>query len=140
MAHRLLRLTKRSYQRPGGAGTSSGWLDQSTRTLRRLGSMAKQRASGRATPQIHVTRFDQMKIFVLIMLLAFSVQGQNRPRAREAGIQTGILPVGPHNAITDVTGVMVGHTTVIRGDNVRTGVTAILPHGGNLFREKVPGA
>ncbi|HKV37486.1 MAG TPA: P1 family peptidase, partial [Pyrinomonadaceae bacterium] len=47
---------------------------------------------------------------------------------------------GPHNAITDVTGVMVGHTTVIRGDNVRTGVTAILPHGGNLFREKVPGA
>lgn len=82
----------------------------------------------------------QLLIFALIMLLAFSVQGQNRPRARDAGIQTGILPAGPLNAITDVNGVLVGHTTVIRGDNVRTGVTAILPHGGNLFREKVPGA
>jgi len=67
-------------------------------------------------------------------------QTQNRPRAREAGITVGILPTGPLNAITDVDGVLVGHTTVIRGDNVRTGVTAILPHGGNLFREKVPGA
>ena len=47
---------------------------------------------------------------------------------------------GPLNAITDVDGVLVGHTTLVRGDNVRTGVTAILPHGGNLFREKVPGA
>lgn len=65
---------------------------------------------------------------------------QNRPRARELGITVGVLPTGAHNAITDVEGVLVGHTTVIRGDNVRTGVTAILPHGGNLFREKVPGA
>ncbi len=56
------------------------------------------------------------------------------------GITVGILPTGPLNAITDVEGVLVGHTTLIRGDNVRTGVTAILPHGGNLFREKVPGA
>ena len=63
-----------------------------------------------------------------------------RPRAREAGIKVGILPVGPLNAITDVAGVMVGHTTVIRGENIRTGVTAILPHNGNLFREKVPAA
>ena len=78
--------------------------------------------------------------FALIMLLAFSATGQNRPRVRDAGIKVGILPTGPLNAITDVNGVLVGHTTVIRGDNVRTGVTAILPHGGNLFREKVPGA
>src|SRR5687767_13270638 len=78
--------------------------------------------------------------FALIMLLAFSATGQNRPRVRDAGIKVGILPTGPLNAITDVNGVRVGHTTVIRGDNVRTGVTAILPHGGNLFREKVPGA
>ena len=78
--------------------------------------------------------------FALIMLLAFSATGQNRPRVRDAGITVGILPTGPLNAITDVNGVLVGHTTVIRGDNVRTGVTAILPHGGNLFREKVPGA
>src|SRR5713226_33877 len=63
-----------------------------------------------------------------------------RPRAREAGIVVGILPTGPRNMISDVAGVMVGQTSVIRGEDVRTGVTAILPHGGNLFREKVPGA
>ena len=63
-----------------------------------------------------------------------------RPRARELGIVVGALPTGPLNAITDVAGVKVGHSTLVRGDNVRTGVTAILPHGGNLFREKVAGA
>jgi len=67
-------------------------------------------------------------------------QVSNRPRAREAGVRVGVLPVGPLNAITDIAGLTVGHTTIIRGDNVRTGVTAILPHQGNLFREKVPGA
>jgi len=72
--------------------------------------------------------------------MVFSSQSQNRPRAREAGVIVGVLPTGPLNAITDVDGVLVGHTTIIRGDNIRTGVTAILPHGGNLFREKVPGA
>ena len=69
-----------------------------------------------------------------------SAQKVSRPRAREAGIKVGILPPGPLNAITDVSGVSVGHTTIIRGDNIRTGVTAILPHSGNLFREKVPAA
>ena len=64
----------------------------------------------------------------------------DRPRAREIGLKIGILPVGELNAITDVPGVRVGHSTIIRGENVRTGVTAILPHGGNLFQEKVPGA
>jgi D-aminopeptidase len=67
--------------------------------------------------------------------------GENkRPRAREAGVVVGVLPPGPGNAITDVEGVTVGHTTLVRGESVRTGVTAVLPHGGNLFREKVPGA
>jgi D-aminopeptidase len=56
------------------------------------------------------------------------------------GIRIGILPPGPFNAITDVPGVLVGQTTIIQGDSIRTGVTAILPHSGNLFREKVPGA
>src|SRR5258705_432285 len=65
---------------------------------------------------------------------------QSRPRARELGIKVGILPPGTLNAITDVGGVLVGHTTLVRGENIRTGVTAILPHSGNLFREKVPGA
>lgn len=66
--------------------------------------------------------------------------GQTRPRARDIGLKIGILPTGSLNALTDVPGVLVGHTTIIRGDNIRTGVTAILPHNGNLFREKVPGA
>src|SRR6266508_1292620 len=61
-------------------------------------------------------------------------------RIRELGIKVGILPTGPLNAITDVGGVMVGQTTIIRGDDIRTGVTAILPHNRNLFREKVPAA
>src|SRR5262249_12138254 len=65
---------------------------------------------------------------------------QTRLRAPEIGIPSGMLPRGPLDAITDVAGVKVGHTTMIRGDNVRTGVTVILPHSGNLFREKVPGA
>src|ERR1044072_2183959 len=85
-----------------------------------------------------------MKILVTIvivsLLMGTSIQSQNRPRARELGITVGVLPTGPLNAITDVSGVLVGHTTLVRGDNVRTGVTAILPHGGNLFRDKVPGA
>jgi D-aminopeptidase len=67
-------------------------------------------------------------------------QEKRRPRAREAGVNVGVIPVGPLNAITDVGGVLVGHTTVIRGETIRTGVTAILPHAGNLFREKVPAA
>lgn len=75
-----------------------------------------------------------------VIALQAAMQQEKRPRAREAGIVTGTLPPGPLNAITDVAGVLVGHATLIRGDNVRTGVTAVLPHGGNLFREKVPGA
>src|SRR5207244_2718118 len=78
-------------------------------------------------------------ITVLRPNLSEGQQGK-RPRAREAGVIVGILPPGPLNSITDVKGVLVGHTTIVRGDNVRTGVTAIMPHGGNLFREKVPGA
>lgn len=68
------------------------------------------------------------------------MQPAPRPRARDLGLVIGVLPPGPLNAITDVAGVAVGHVTLIRGEAVRTGVTAILPHQGNLFREKVPGA
>src|SRR6476659_5873447 len=82
--------------------------------------------------------------FVVVSLLADSImtngQDNQRPRARAAGVVVGVLPTGPLNAITDVAGVTVGQTTLIKGDNIRTGVTAILPHAGNLFREKVPGA
>jgi D-aminopeptidase len=67
-------------------------------------------------------------------------QSEPRPRARDLGVEVGVLHTGPLNAITDVAGVKVGQTTLIRGDNIRTGVTAILPHGGNLYKERVPGA
>lgn len=63
-----------------------------------------------------------------------------RPRASDLGLKVGVLPAGPLDAVTDVVGVKVGQTTIIRGDDIRTGVTAILPHSGNLYREKVPGA
>jgi D-aminopeptidase len=69
-----------------------------------------------------------------------AAQGNDRPRARDLGVVVGILPTGPANAITDVPGVRVGHATVVSGDSVRTGVTAVLPHSGNLFQEKVPAA
>jgi D-aminopeptidase len=65
---------------------------------------------------------------------------QSRPRARDLGIAPGVHSPGALNAITDVGGVRVGHTTVIEGDSVRTGVTAVVPHEGNLFQDKVAGA
>jgi D-aminopeptidase len=64
----------------------------------------------------------------------------DRPRARDIGLVVGVLPAGKFNAITDVKGVTVGHLTLIEGDRIRTGVTAILPHSGNLFQAKVPAA
>ncbi len=69
-----------------------------------------------------------------------SAQEEPRPRARDVGIAPGIFAPGPYNAITDVEGVLVGHATVREGDRVRTGVTAIRPHGGNVFRDRVPAA
>ena len=59
-------------------------------------------------------------------------------RPRTAGIIFGTLPTGPANSITDVAGVRVGHATLTKGEKLHTGVTAILPHGGNLFQDKVP--
>ncbi len=79
---------------------------------------------------------------LLIGMLAMPTQSASpsRPRARDLGIAPGIMEPGPLNAITDVGGVLVGHTTIVQGGAVRTGVTAVVPHGGNLFREKVAGA
>ena len=65
---------------------------------------------------------------------------QQHKTLREWGFPTGIFQTGPYNAITDVPGVTVGHVTLIEGDSVRTGVTAIVPHQGNIFRNKVPAA
>jgi D-aminopeptidase len=75
-----------------------------------------------------------------VAALAAATAQEARPRARDLGVAPGVFPPGPLNAITDVAGVRVGHATLVRGDRVRTGVTAVMPHGGNLFQEKVPGA
>lgn len=76
-----------------------------------------------------------------VVLVAAQLSAQDtRPRAREIGLAPGVLEPGPRNAITDVAGVSVGHTTIVEGDNIRTGVTVIVPHQGNVFQDKVPGA
>jgi D-aminopeptidase len=81
-----------------------------------------------------------MSALFLLALAAMTSAAQpaHRPRAREAGITFGVLPTGPLNAITDVRGVRVGQVTIDEGANIHTGVTAILPHGGNLYQDKVP--
>lgn len=79
-------------------------------------------------------------IFIFIISIFNTAPDQERQRARELGIEPGILTPGKWNAITDVKGVLVGQKTLIIGDSVRTGVTVILPHQGNLFQEKVPAA
>ena len=76
----------------------------------------------------------------LMLPLATEAQEPPRPRARDLGIEVGVFAPGAYNAITDVAGVLVGHTTVISGEDIRTGVTAIRPHGGNLYRDRVPAA
>ena len=86
-----------------------------------------------------------MKHIVIVFLAISAISlalasSEQRPRLREFGIKTGIFKPGPLNAITDVRGVKVGQVTLIEGENIRTGVTAILPHEGNIFQQKVPGA
>lgn len=82
-------------------------------------------------------------LFLTLIVLTNSsmcLSQDRRPRISDLGIKIGIFKSGKLNAITDVAGLRVGHTTLIEGDSVRTGITAILPHGGNMFKEKVPGA
>ena len=79
-------------------------------------------------------------LVLLLSCLAATAQEATRPRARELGIAPGVFAPGPLNAITDVPGVRVGHFTLNEGDDIRTGATAIVPHDGNLFQEKVPAA
>lgn len=83
----------------------------------------------------------QTLMFSLLNFILFScIQAQPPQRLSDYGVKIGVLPKGPNNAITDVGGVLVGHATLLRGDSVRTGVTAILPHNGNIFQDKVPAA
>ena len=79
-------------------------------------------------------------IVLAVMLGAATLMAQQHKTLREWGFPTGIFETGQYNAITDVPGVTVGHVTLIEGDSIRTGVTAIVPHQGNIFRQKVPAA
>ena len=99
-------------------------------------------------PALQLMRIRARHLLVLALIMSQSelpasarqAGSDARPRAREAGVVVGLFPTGPHNAITDVEGVLVGHTTVVLGDSVRTGVTAIRPHPGSLYHERVPAA
>src|SRR5262245_44804958 len=89
------------------------------------------------------TRLPLMRILILPLLamsVAPTISIAQRARARDLGVKPGVFPTGKLNAITDVAGVRVGQVTVVEGDGVRTGVTAILPHGGNTFTDRVPAA
>ena len=79
-------------------------------------------------------------ISIVIMSVVSLPLVAQRARARDLGVKPGVFAPGKLNAITDVAGVRVGQTTIVEGDSVRTGVTAILPHGGNLFTDRVPAA
>jgi D-aminopeptidase len=81
-----------------------------------------------------------VSVLTTLAIVAAPAYPQTHPRARDLGVVPGIFRTGPHNAITDVGGVRVGHATIVTGDSIRTGVTAILPHAGNLFRDRVPAA
>ncbi|MPZ18340.1 MAG: S58 family peptidase [Luteitalea sp.] len=88
-----------------------------------------------------MSRYARVLLMLVLLGATFVVEAQEpRPRARDLGIRPGVFETGRLNTITDVEGVRVGHATLIRGERVRTGVTAILPHGGNLFQDKVAGA
>lgn len=78
--------------------------------------------------------------YLLAFILLFSTYLFSQERVRDYGIRIGVFKTGEFNAITDVPGVKVGHLTLIQGDDIRTGVTAIIPHEGNIFRHKVPAA
>lgn len=85
-------------------------------------------------------RISVLAVFMIIVMVTSFASAQERKRARDLGVHIGILKTGRWNAITDVQGVKVGHITLIEGENIRTGVTAIIPHSGNMFREKVSAA
>ena len=85
-------------------------------------------------------KFKRAGFALCLAATTVAAQDATRPRARELGIAPGVFQPGPHNAITDVAGVRVGHATMVEADHVRTGVTVIVPHAGNIFQDKVPGA
>ena len=94
----------------------------------------------RKSPNSKPVKTVPLKILSFFLVLTCTISFAQNKWARDYGIDIGVLQTGKNNAITDVEGVSVGHTTLIEGDSIRTGVTAILPHPGNLFQLKVPAA
>jgi D-aminopeptidase len=86
------------------------------------------------------TLVKQVLVLITLLIPFLEVSSQIKKTAREQGITIGVMKPGKWNAITDVPGVLVGHTTIIKGDSVRTGATAIVPFNGNIFQQKVPAA
>jgi D-aminopeptidase len=80
------------------------------------------------------------KLLTLLLIICTCTLSAQDNNLRDYGIKIGVMDTGPQNAITDVEGVQVGHQTLIKGDNIRTGATAIIPHQGNIFQQKVPAA
>jgi D-aminopeptidase len=97
---------------------------------------ASMSAKERAMPVVAIAGF--LLVACLIFLAAAVQAPEARPRAREFGLTVGVLPPGPLNAITDVAGVKVGQVSLVEARDVRTGVTAVLPHDGNIYQDKVP--
>jgi Peptidase family S58 len=89
---------------------------------------------------VRITQVKRLADGASISKIGTAPGAHDRRSARELGISVGVLPPGPLNAITDVAGVLVGQVTITRGNSINTGVTAILPHGGNVFQQKVPAA
>lgn len=94
--------------------------------------------SGFCSKQANLNTMRNLLIILVLVSCLDVIAQKNRPR--DYGITIGILKTGIHNAITDVPGVKVGHTTIIRGDSINTGATVIIPHSDNIFQNKVPAA
>ena len=125
-------------------GPNSLLVVQATSNLRRSPSGKHQNGSTNNDPQLLGRTIKVLVVAVCTLLLSIHSVAQNSPegtraRSSDLGLKVGVLPRGMLDAITDVSGVEVGQTTIIRGENIRTGVTAILPHAGDLYRDRVPG-
>ena len=106
------------------------------------GPLTSNRAPEKYHEECPANRSSAHTVMVVAVVVSASAQlpGEARVRAREIGIKPGVLAPGSLNAITDVPGVKVGQVTLRSGPNIRTGVTAIIPHAGNVFQQKVPAA
>src|SRR5262245_36892414 len=135
-----------SGSRPGsGSSCCTSSCPRSTSSFSRKRRIAEGAASlfettGVASPAMARRTATVVLVATFAFAIAVHAGAEDRPRIRDFGVKPGVLAPGPENAITDVSGVRVGHRTIVEGDSIRTGVTAVVPHAGNLFQQKVPAA